>query len=72
MIAEIAHVPEELANALRVLLDENIGDMWYAVRDREMKDWEGVPVSAVTLPGPRVIAFGKAVEVIRKYAEEVA
>ena len=51
-------IPWELSYALRVLLDESIGDQVYSVRDRELKGWEG----------PRVTAYSQACGVIGKYA----
>lgn len=51
-------IPAELADALRVLVAENIGDNVYDIRERELKGWEG----------PRVTAFSNAVTVIEKYA----
>jgi hypothetical protein len=51
-------IPSELAKALGVLMSENIGDMTYQVRERELKGWEG----------PRVVRFGEACTVIARYA----
>ncbi len=51
-------IPWELAYALRVLLDEGLGENVYHVRDDELKGWEG----------PRVVAYGNACTVAEQYA----
>lgn len=51
---------DDLARALRILVDESIGDMVYQIRDRELQGWQG----------PRVKAFGWACQIATKWAAD--
>lgn len=53
---------QQILEALQVLFDvEHIEDDCYRVRESELLGWEG----------PRVGAFGKACEILRKFKEEL-
>ena len=53
-------IPEDLKQALQVIIAEGQEDYGYAVRDNEGLDWDG----------PRITAFAEALNTIKGYLHE--
>ena len=58
-------IPMELRNALRVLINEGVGDHAYAVGEKVMAETH---TDGGLWQNPRVLAFRRAVTIINKYA----